>query len=126
MLIEGGELVVLIEGLERLLCPRWRVAVPLRHITDAQARPLAPHGLLEHLRGLMQSGTHVPGIMRVGTFADKDGLVFYAVRDGRRAVSVELEGERLRRLVLEPPEHEEPLAWAARLRELAAAARRPA
>jgi hypothetical protein len=121
--IEDGRLVVVVDGLARLLTSRKQVAVALAHITAVEARAEPPRSLLEHLKHMTQAGTHIPGIMQLGTFVAEDGLVFYAVGSGQRAVVIELEQERFRRLIVEPSGGEAPERCAARVYEAASAAR---
>ena len=106
--IEDGRLVVVVDGLARLLTSRKQVAVALAHITAVEARAEPPRSLLEHLKHMTQAGTHIPGIMQLGTFVAEDGLVFYAVGSGQRAVVIELEQEKFRRLIVEPSGGEAP------------------
>ena len=102
----------------RMITPRYQVVVPLEHVVSAVARPEPPRHLLEHLKTLTGAGTHIPGVLRVGTFIADDGCrEFYALRDGKRAVVIELVQEPFRRLIIEPPAHESPEECARRLRD---------
>jgi hypothetical protein len=121
--IMNGELVVLADLLGRTLHPRNSVVVKLAHVVRVEARPEPKKGWLGHLRAMLSAGTHIPGIVQVGTFSADDGMVFYALRDRRRALVIELEQERFRRLIVEPERDEEPEACARRIREAAALAR---
>jgi hypothetical protein len=115
---EKGLLIVQVEGLARIITPRHRVVVQLDHIVSAVARPEPPKHLLEHLRTLTGAGTHIPGVLRMGTFIAEDGSrEFYAIRDGRRAVVIELVQEPFRRLIIEPPLRESPEDCARQLRD---------
>jgi hypothetical protein len=54
----------------------------------------------------------------MGTFISDDGSrEFYAIRDGKRAVVIELVQESFRRLIIEPPFQESPEECARRLRD---------
>lgn len=114
--VEGERLVVMVDGLARLLTTRSRVTVACAHVTAVEVRSEPPRSLLDHLKDMTHAGTHIPGVMRIGTFVAADGLVFYAVGSGRRAVVVELEQEKFRRLIVEPSGEEDPEACAARIR----------
>ena len=115
---EKGLLIVQVEGLARIITPRHRVVVQLDHIVSAVARPEPPKHLLEHLRTLTGAGTHIPGVLRMGTFIAEDGSrEFYAIGDGRRAVVIELVQEPFRRLIIEPPLRESPEDCARQLRD---------
>jgi hypothetical protein len=121
--VEAGQVVVLVEGLARLIASRERVAAPLRSVVNVTVQAATPRNLFEHVKALMSAGTHIPGVIQVGTFFAADGMVFYALRDARRAITIELEGERYRRFIVEPPGDEDPALCAAFIREAAAAAR---
>ncbi len=121
--IVNGELVVQADLMGRILHSRNRVSVKLAHIVGVEARPEPGKSWLGHLGMMLGAGTHIPGIVQVGTFTARDGMVFYALRDGRRAVVIELEQERFRRLIVDPERDEEPETCARRIREAAALAR---
>jgi hypothetical protein len=115
---DKGLLIVQVEGLARMITPRNRVVVQLDHVVSAVARPEPPKHLMEHLRTLTGAGTHIPGVLRMGTFISDDGSrEFYAIRDGKRAVVIELVQEPFRRLIIEPPFQESPEECARRLRD---------
>jgi hypothetical protein len=119
-----GLLIIQVQGLARMITPRARVEVPLEHVIGAVARPEPPRQLLEHLKTLTGAGTHIPGLLRIGTFIAPDGLrEYYALRDGKRAVVIELVQEPFRRLIIEPPAHESPEQCARRLRDAVVFAR---
>jgi hypothetical protein len=118
-----GELVVMLEGLARVAAVRGELRVPLAHVIDAHPAPERTRGWLDQIRQMPNSGTHIPGVIKAGTFITVDGPVFYAVHDLSRAVAVELEDERFRRLVIEPPTDESPEACAERIRHAAARVR---
>ena len=120
---EGGALVIVLGGLARVVAVRRELRFPLAHVTDAYAAPQQSSGWLHELRQMHNSGTHIPGVVKAGTFITADGPIFFAMHDMRRAVAIELEGERFRRLVIEPPADEAPEACAARIRAAAAHAR---
>ena len=113
-----GLLIVQIAGMARLITPRYQVVAPLEHVVNAVARPEPPRQLVEHLKTLTGAGTHIPGVLRVGTFIADDGCrEFYALRNGKRAVVIELVQEPFRRLIIEPPAEESPEECARRLRD---------
>lgn len=118
-----GELIVTLEGLARVAAVRGEVRVPLAHVLDAHPAPERAGGWLDQIRQMHNSGTHIPGVIKAGTFITVDGPAFYAVHDLARAVAVELEGERFRRLVIEPPADEAPETCAERIRQAAARVR---
>lgn len=122
--IEGGELIVVLDGLARVVAVRHELRVPLAHVTDAYPAPEQSRGWLHQLRQMHNAGTYIPGLVKAGTFMTVDGPVYYAAHDLRRAVAIELEGERFRRLMVEPAPDEAPAACADRIRQAAAQAHR--
>jgi hypothetical protein len=95
--IEGGTLVVEIEGLNKLWALKSRLEIPLENVRGATADP----GIVKERKGLRAPGTHLPGVIVAGTFHTGDGRVFWDVRDGSKAVVIELSDERYTRLVVE-------------------------
>lgn len=104
--------VVLVElgSLATVLAFRHRIEVPRRQISRAVA---VDRGSLEpHLSGIVRRlGTHVPGLLRFGSYGIGADLQFWAVGTRRRVLVLETSG-RYRRIVLGVPE---PDAVAARL-----------
>ena len=121
--IEDGRLIVVVDGVARFLTPRKQVAVALAHVTRVEVRAEPPRSLLEHLQHTIHAGTYIPGVMQLGTFVGPEGMVFYAVGRCQRAVVIELEQERYRRLIVEPSGGEELERCAARVHAAAMAAR---
>src|SRR5260221_5942003 len=70
--IEDGRLVVVVDGLARLLTSRKQVAVALAHITAVEARAEPPRSPLEHLKHMTQAGTHISRIIQLGTLVPDD------------------------------------------------------
>jgi len=95
--IDPEELVVEVEGLDKVLAFRSRIGIPLRHVRGATADP----GIAREWKGRRSPGTHLPGVVVAGTFHHDGDRIFWDVHDGSRAIVIELEDERYRRLVIE-------------------------
>ncbi|MFF5173713.1 hypothetical protein ACFY3U_13850 [Micromonospora sp. NPDC000089] len=95
--IDGDDLVVQIEGLDRLWSLKSRLAIPLANVRGATADP----GIADEPKGLRAPGTHLPGVITAGTFHQDGESVFWNIRDGARAVVIELADEQYARLVVE-------------------------
>ncbi|MEU1755609.1 hypothetical protein ABZ436_23515 [Micromonospora matsumotoense] len=95
--IDGGDLVVEIEGMDRLWSFRSRVVIPLANVRGATVDP----GIAADPKGIRASGTRVPGVITAGTFHQDGERVFWNIRDGARAVVIELAEEHYARLVVE-------------------------
>jgi hypothetical protein len=95
--IDNGDLIVEIEGLDKLWSLKSRLSIPLGNVRGATADP----GIVKEPKGLRAPGTHLPGVITAGTFHQDGERVFWDVRDGARAVVIELVDERYARLVVE-------------------------
>ncbi|MGR6916701.1 hypothetical protein ACU635_20880 [[Actinomadura] parvosata] len=95
--IDGENLVVEIEGLDKLWALKSRLVIPLANVRGATADP----GIVKEPKGLRAPGAHVPGVITAGTFHLDGEKVFWDVHDAAKAVVVELADERYARLVVE-------------------------
>ena len=91
--VVGNQLIVQIEGMDRLWSLKSRLEIPLAHVTGAEADP-------EPVRGWRGPGTHVPGMLVAGTFHHHGDRVFWDVHDAAKAVVINLTDERHARLVV--------------------------
>ena len=94
--IDGDQLIVEIEGLDKLWALRSRLEIPLVHVRGATADP----GMAA-LTGWKVGGARVPGVITAGTFHVDGERVFWDVHDAARAVVIELTGDPYTRLVIE-------------------------
>ncbi|MFF9573432.1 hypothetical protein [Streptomyces sp. NPDC014685] len=95
--IDDDNLIVEIEGLDRLWALKSRLTIPLAHVRGATADP----GIAKEPKGLRSPGTHVPGVVTAGTFHVNGERVFWDVRDPAKAVVIQLDDERYARLVIQ-------------------------
>lgn len=98
--IDGTDLVVEMEALEKLWSFKSRLVIPLANVRGATADP----GIAADPKGLRAPGTNVPGVVTAGTFHQDGERVFWNIRDGARAVVISLADERYARLVVEVDE----------------------
>jgi len=110
--VENGRLTVHLDGIAKVLHLKDAISVPVGHVLSVQARPEPPMNVLGHIGAMLGAGTHVPGLVKVGTFVGKDGVEFYALRHRSRAIVIELSDERYRRLVFDAPEQFDPHEYA--------------
>ena len=96
--MDGGNLLVQVRGWSRLWTFKRHLSFPLSHIKAVRSAP--PVGR-DWWKGWRLLGTHIPGVIVAGTFYRHDGREFWDVRDGSRAVMVELQGAKYRRLIVE-------------------------
>ncbi|MEV0535554.1 hypothetical protein [Kitasatospora sp. NPDC050463] len=95
--IDGDNLIVEIEGLDKLWALKSRLVIPLANVRGATADP----GISREAKGLRAPGTHFPGVITAGTFHIDGERVFWDVHDATKAVVIELADERYARLVVE-------------------------
>ncbi|MFI2411754.1 hypothetical protein [Streptomyces sp. NPDC018947] len=95
--IDDGNLIVEIEGLDKLWALKSRLTIPLAHVRGATADP----GVVKEPKGLRSPGTHLPGVVTAGTFHIDGERVFWDVHDPAKAVVIQLADERYARLVIE-------------------------
>ena len=95
--INSDELVVEVEGVDKILAFKSRIAIPLRHVRGATADP----GIAREPKGRRSPGTHLPRVVVAGTFHQDGDRIFWDVRDPSKAIVIELADERFRRLVIE-------------------------
>jgi hypothetical protein len=95
--IDGDNLIVQIEGLDRLWALKSRLTIPLANVRGATADP----GIAKDPKGIRAPGAYVPGVVTAGTFHIHGERVFWDVHDAAKAVVIELADERYTRLVVE-------------------------
>src|SRR5260370_29594514 len=71
--IEDGRLVVVVDGLARLLTSRKQVAVALAHITAVEARAEPPRRPLQPLKHITPAGPPISRILPLRPFRAEDG-----------------------------------------------------
>ncbi len=101
--INNAKLAIEFEWYEQL----WAVKacrvmeIPIAHIRSVTTAE--PQSSWAELRA---PGTFVPGIIKAGTYYTKQGREFWYVTDDRNYLTLELESEPYRRLVLTIPDHQ--------------------
>jgi len=96
--VQGAELVLEVEGLDKLWTLRSRLQLPLAHVRSVQPDPEAAR---RWFHGFRLAGSNIPGVLTAGTFYEDGGLVFWDVHNPERAIALELSHERYRRLIVE-------------------------
>lgn len=95
--VDGGNLVVEMEGLDKLWALRSQLVIPLDNVRGATADP----GIAREPAGIKAPGSRIPGVITAGTFYVDGERVFWDVHDPANAVVIELADERYSRLVIE-------------------------
>jgi hypothetical protein len=102
-------LIIRILGWDKVRALCSSLTIPRAHVTGVRARPPEAHFddvIIESWRGV---GTYIPGKIAAGTCRSAQGQIFFDVRDPAKSIAVDLEGERVRHIVVElaeeAPEH---------------------
>jgi hypothetical protein len=95
--VDPDNLIVEIQGLDRLWALKSRLTIPLAHVRGATAGP----GVVTRPKGWRGPGAHIPGVIAVGTYHKDGDRVFWDVHNRDKAVVIELQDEKYRRLVIE-------------------------
>ncbi|GGN94038.1 hypothetical protein [Nocardia rhizosphaerihabitans] len=95
--IDGMDLMVRIEGLDKLWALKSRLVIPLANVRGATIDP----GIIKERKGIRAPGTYLPRVITAGTFHIDGERVFWDLRDPDKAVVIELADERYARLVVE-------------------------
>ncbi|MFJ8934358.1 hypothetical protein ACIRL0_01405 [Streptomyces sp. NPDC102365] len=95
--ITDDNLVVVMEGLDKLWAFKTRLTIPLANVRGATVDP----GIATDFKGIRAPGTHIPGVIIAGTFRHDGDKVFWDIKDASKAIVVELVDEEYTRLVLQ-------------------------
>ena len=95
--LTSDELVVHVTGMDRALALKTAVHVPLAHVVEVRSGVDEEAAVI----GLLRFGTHVPGLIKAGTFFARGKRFFWDVHHRDRAISIRLRDETYDELVLE-------------------------
>jgi TetR/AcrR family transcriptional repressor of nem operon len=95
--VDGENLLVEIEGLDKLWALKSRLEIPLVNVRGATADP----GIVAEPKGVRWPGAQVPGVITAGTFHIDGERVFWDVHDSAKAIVIELHDDHYARLVIE-------------------------
>ncbi|MEU8821898.1 hypothetical protein [Actinoplanes sp. NPDC048796] len=95
--IEGGSLVVRVEGMDKLWALKSSLTIPLANVRGATNDP----GIVSEPKGVRTAGTNMPGVVVAGSFRREGERIFWDVRDPAKAVVIELTDEHYARLIVQ-------------------------
>lgn len=98
IMVKGDRAIFEVEGWDKLWSLKSRLEIPLAHIKGVHADPKPAMGWFD---GLKLAGTAIPNIFRAGTFYQQGDLVFWDVHNPEKTIVIELEHERLAKLIIE-------------------------
>jgi len=96
--VQNSNLLLHVQGADKLWAFKSKLEIPLRHITGVRADPSVAHGWW---RGLKLPGTNVPGVITAGTFYQHGRRVFWDVHNPENTIVIELQDERYDELIVE-------------------------
>ncbi len=94
--VSGDELVVHVQGWDKLLAFKSELRIPLSHI-EGVARA---DDELREWKGWQAPGASIPGFW-AGTFHTNDGRAFWDVSGGDKAIAIYLRGDTFSKLVID-------------------------
>ena len=96
--INGDQLHLEVQGLDKLWAFKSQLDIPLRHILSVRHDPTAVSGWWH---GIKLPGTHVPGLITAGTFYQHGQRVFWDVHDPDGSIIIQLHDDRFDELIVE-------------------------
>lgn len=96
--IEGGNLVLHVEGADELWALKSHLSIPLVHIVRAEYDPDLAH---KWVKGIKIAGARIPGVIKAGTFFQDGGRVFWDVHHPDQTVVINLRHETYKKLIIE-------------------------
>jgi hypothetical protein len=99
--IKQGELIVRMHGWSKVLAMRGVLRIPLARVRAVRARPKEAYFDNVIIDGWRGVGTYVPRKVAAGMLFTKDGPTFFDVRDPEQTIALDIEGGRMRRVVVQ-------------------------
>jgi hypothetical protein len=96
--ISGGNLILRVEGADKIFALKSELTIPLKHITDIRMDEAVVRGWWH---GLRFPGTNIPGVITAGTFYQDGKRVFWDIHHPEAAVVISLTHEAYNELVIE-------------------------
>ena len=96
--IENGDLLVRVEGADKLCALKSHLTIPLAHISDCR---YDPESARTWYHGLKLPGTAIPGVITAGTFYKSGQMVFWDVHHTDKTVIIDLHDENYKQLIVE-------------------------
>jgi hypothetical protein len=96
--ISGGNLLLHVQGADRLWALKSSLEIPLQHVAGIRADPSIARGWWH---GIRMPGTSIPGVITAGTFYQHGQRVFWDVHNPDNTVVIELRDERYNQLIVE-------------------------
>ncbi|MDB4970760.1 MAG: hypothetical protein JWN44_6449 [Myxococcales bacterium] len=94
------KLLLTVQGFDIILALKHRLEIPLTHVLGAEV------GVTDEVRerlshSLRLPGTHLPGIITAGSYAEHGRWMFWDIRSGKSAVTIRITHEKYDRIVVD-------------------------
>ncbi len=96
--ISGGNLLLHVQGADRLWALKSSLEIPLQHVAGIRADPSIARGWWH---GIRMPGTSIPGVITAGTFYQHGQRVFWDVHNPDNTIVIDLRDERYNQLIVE-------------------------
>jgi hypothetical protein len=96
--VEGANLVLVVEGIDKLWALKSRLEMPLAHIRSVCIDPPEVH---DWWKGIKAYGSSIPGVLTAGTFYYHDRRIFWDVHHPENAIGIDLHDERYDQIIIE-------------------------
>jgi len=96
--LTGSTLIVHVEGADKIWALKSRLEMPLENVAGARPAGDDERGVYS---GARFPGTNIPGVVKAGSFHQKDQWTFWDVHDLDKAIVIMTNDEKYSRLVVE-------------------------
>ena len=105
--MENGNLVINVEGADKVWALKSHLTIPLMHITSVKYEPEVAKGWWH---GFKLPGTNLPGVITAGTFYQNKEWTFWDVHNPEKTIILTLKDESYQKLVIEVKDTEAAIA----------------
>jgi hypothetical protein len=97
--IEGDNLIFELHGIDKILAIKREITVPLNHVVSVSTQSVAWKPFTSARANL---STHLfPGLVKVGDYLTRDGMMFFQMHHPDKCVTVTLDDEKYRKIIFE-------------------------
>jgi hypothetical protein len=96
--IENGELIITVEGMDKVWALKSHLSIPLAHIAGVSHEPEIAKGWWH---GVRLPGVQIPGVLTAGTFYQHGEWAFWDVHDPEKCIMITLHDEGYQKLIIE-------------------------
>jgi len=102
--IDGDNLVFELHGIDKILAINRTITVPLKHVVSVSSERV---GWKPFTRPKVNFSTHMfPGLVKVGDYLSRDGMMFFEMHHPNKCVTVSLDDEKYKKIIFEVEDKE--------------------